>query len=87
MEFEINNSGARPVSLSEDPIFMATLSIVSIARSLLYKEVIITRATLGADGATSQIVKTKNRFTDETIKVIHRVIKDGKIIHLDQKFP
>ncbi|MBW2738080.1 MAG: RHS repeat-associated core domain-containing protein, partial [Deltaproteobacteria bacterium] len=45
---------------------------------------IVTRAKLGADGAISQIIKIKN-FAGKTVRVIHRVIKDGKIIHWHPK--
>ncbi|HDH04692.1 MAG TPA: hypothetical protein ENH01_03120 [Nitrospirae bacterium] len=53
---------------------------------LLYKTTVISRKTLGADGATSEIIKKINRLTGRTEEVIHRVIKDGKIIHKDIKY-
>lgn len=45
-----------------------------------------TRAAAGADGAISQIIKTKSQITNRTIEVIHRVTKDGKVIHQNTKF-
>jgi RHS repeat-associated protein len=61
--------------------------ILSKLPNILYKTSITTRKTLGADGAYSQIIKRTNRFTGRTKQVIHRVTKDGKIIHEDQKYP
>lgn len=52
----------------------------------LYKTVIRRRGTLGRDGAISEIIKIKSRLTGRTIKVIHRVIRNGKVIHRNIKF-
>ena len=61
--------------------------IGKLSKKLTTKVEIKTRTTLGADGAKSQIIKTKSRITGKTKKVIHRVTRDGKTIHKHQKFP
>ena len=58
----------------------------SAARFLGTKAVIRTRAALGTDLATSQIIKTVSTISGRTIKVIHKVTKAGKTIHRDIKF-
>jgi len=46
----------------------------------------LTRLTKGADGATSQIVKTTSRITGRTTKVVHKVTRSGHTIHKHTKF-
>ena len=58
-----------------------------LGKRLLSKTTVIPRKTPGADGATSEIIKTTNRLTGKTKTVTHRVTKDGKVIHEDQKYP
>lgn len=43
------------------------------------------RATLGADGASSRIIKIKD-YTNTTIHVVHEVWNAGVIVHRDIKF-
>ena len=50
-------------------------------------EVVQVRSSLGADGSTSMIVKTKSMETGETLRVVHRVLDTtGRVIHEDVKF-
>ena len=47
---------------------------------------VVTRVAKGADGATSQILKTTSKITGNTLKVEHRVTRAGEIIHQHTKF-
>jgi uncharacterized protein RhaS with RHS repeats len=44
------------------------------------------RATVGADGGISQIVKTVSKISGRTIRVDHQVIKGTKMVHGHPKF-
>ena len=46
---------------------------------------VLPRATY-EDGGKSQILKTTSRITRRTVKVIHRVVRRGKVVHQDVKY-
>lgn len=59
----------------------------TIFENLTSTTTVSTRATPGADGATSQILKTKSDVTGKTLKVDHRVTsKEGEVIHEHTKY-
>jgi RHS repeat-associated protein len=66
---------------------VSTVAFAEGLYAVTTKTIVRTRYTLGADGATSQIIKTKSRVTGKTLKVVQKVTLDGKVIHMDQKFP
>ena len=65
----------------------ASATAIAILIDLSIVRIVDTRRALGADGAKSQIIKISNRWTKKTLQVIHRVIKNGKIVHQHNKFP
>jgi RHS repeat-associated protein len=62
--------------------FSGTVAARTIGTSTIVK----VRATTSADAATSQIIKVMSRISGRTLKVTHRVIQGGKIVHQDIKF-
>jgi len=90
-------STARPAAPEATPYVATGLGISAAAATVAggamiwewatTETVIITRATPGADGATSQIIKTTSKITGNTIRVTHRVTNTaGEIIHEHTKF-
>jgi len=73
-----------PETWKESAALVPTAHLLS---QVPYNTEVISRATPGADGATSQIVKTTSRFSGRTVEVVHRVINTtGEIIHEHVKY-
>jgi RHS repeat-associated protein len=67
-------------------VWLVAVTAAGGARTVGTKTAVQVRGVPGADLATSMIVKTKSLITGRTLKVVHRVVKEGRVIHEHVKF-